>query len=106
MIKFMKHYVTNGKIKARVTYSAGNLTDGSNDVVIQAKDYSDKALPKIFSELCKNDSDIVSSYHALNTVRITESDALYASALQRAKVAEMEFRRSAERARQREVYEN
>lgn len=83
MIKLMKHYVTDGKIKAKVFYSAAILiNDTRRCVTIYAKDYSDD-LQKIFGNEYQNDTDMMTDYFEKGKVRIFESNKLFDSALSR-----------------------
>lgn len=81
MIKFNKHNVTNGTIKARVRYCAFEF-GGRNCVTISEKDYG-RNLHKLF-DVVENNTDSMSDYFENSRVRIFEGDALYAAALARA----------------------
>ena len=84
MIKFMKHYVTNGTDKARVYYSKAVLTNGRDCVTLYAKDYSDN-LSKIFSaNEYENDSDSLSDYFEKGRVRIYSDNPLFNLAAEKA----------------------
>lgn len=85
MIKLMKHYVTNGAIKARVWYSHGTLVDGRECVTLYAKDYTGD-LGRIFSGSpnYRNDTDMRSDYFETGRVNIFPSDPLYPAARERA----------------------
>jgi hypothetical protein len=79
-IRFLKHAVTNGEIKARVFYSDGQICrDGKplECVTLYGRDYSD-ALGKIFSNGYENDTDLMTDYFDQGRVRIFPSDPLYA----------------------------
>jgi len=71
MIKLMKHYVTNGVVKARVWYSRNHLVDGRDCVTIYAKDY-DGALGRVFANhgIYRNDTDIMTDYFDKGLVRV------------------------------------
>ena len=81
-IRFMKHYVTDGRVKARVFYSHGVLTDGSRPVTLYARDY-DRVLGEIFGPLYVNDSDLMTDYFDKGHVRIREGSPLYPDAVAR-----------------------
>ena len=83
MIKFMKYYVTNGAIKARVFYSISSRTDGREDVTIYAKDYT-RILGKIFGSDYKDETDSMSDYYDEGSVTLFKDHPLYAGALERA----------------------
>ena len=83
MIKFNKHNVTNGKIKARVWYSVYvQPSTGRNCVTLSEKDYG-RNLHKIFA-IVENNTDSMTGYFEHSCLRIFEGDALYAAALARA----------------------
>ncbi len=82
-IKFNKYNVTNGEIKARVFYSIGNRTDGSPCVTLYAKDYTHN-LGKIFKDIYKNDTDLMTDYFDQGQVELFEDHPLYEQALKRA----------------------
>ena len=76
MIKFNKHNVTSGKIKARVWYTAHvHVSTGRNCVTISEKDYG-RNLHEIF-ETVENNTDWQTDYFDNSRVRIFEGDALY-----------------------------
>lgn len=85
-IRFMKHYVTNGALKARVGYSAFRMTTtGRLCVTLYAKSCRDgDVLAKIFPKRYENDTDIMTDYFERGRARILESDPLYDAALARA----------------------
>lgn len=84
-IKFHKHYVTNGEIKARVHYSAARLVNGLNAVTLYAKSYEDgNKLSEIMSNTYENDSDVLSDYMEKGRARVYEGTALYPEAYARA----------------------
>jgi hypothetical protein len=78
-IKFNKHHVTNGEIKARVFYSLDNRADKKPCVTIYDKDYGHK-LNKLFGDAYENDSDIQTDYIEAGRVRLFEDHPLYAIA--------------------------
>ena len=78
MIKFNKHNVTNGSVKARVYYSI--YADGS--VVMYEKDYSEQ-LRKIFPDEFKNKTDLMADYFEKDRVKIPINHPLYVAALAR-----------------------
>lgn len=84
MIKMQKYYVTNGEIKARVWYSAGQLMDGTFAVTLYAKDYS-RNLGKIFGSKYINNSDSMSDYFDEGKVIIRKGDPLFEAAMARAR---------------------
>jgi len=88
MIKFQQYYVTNGKIKAKCHYSAGNRIDGRKAVTIYAKDYGWKLFKEIFGDIAKNETDIREDYFETSKAVIFEGDPLYAAALERALINE------------------
>lgn len=81
MIKFMKHYVTNGEIKARVSYSHFvHASLGVPCVTLYAKDYN-HSLCNIFPNKSENNSDIRTDYFEKDRVRFFEGDPHYNAAL-------------------------
>lgn len=84
-IKFQKHYVTNGTIKARVHYSAFKMTTTGQDcVTLYAKDYEDgRKLANIIGDGYENNTDLMTDYFEKGRVRITSESPLYAAALAR-----------------------
>ena len=89
-IKFQKHYVTNGAIKARVFYSNGpclkKQADGSRVltpcVTVYAKDYGG-ALGKIMPAEYLNGTDLMTDYIEEGHVHLFQGHPLYAAALAR-----------------------
>jgi hypothetical protein len=79
MIKFKKHYVTNGTTKARVWYSLDNHVSGQPCVTMYEKDYAGN-LSEVFPTVAKNDSDIMRDYHAKDRVRLFADHPMYAEA--------------------------
>lgn len=97
MIKFMAHYVTDGTVKAKVHYNAGQRLNGTNYVTIYAKDYG-RDLGKIFEAEYKNDTDIMTDYFERGHVTLEETHPLYADCVARAKInAEKSAERYAKR---------
>jgi hypothetical protein len=84
-IKFMKHYVTDGTIKARVWYSLDNRMDGRKCVTIYAKDYGHE-LGAMFNEEYENNTDLMTDYFDKGTVRLFESSPHYKDARKRAEI--------------------
>lgn len=86
-IKFQKHYVTNGKIKARVSYSAFRMiTTGQECVTLYAKSHSDgDALARIIPAGYENNTDVQTDYFEKGRVRILKGSPLYEAALSRCK---------------------
>jgi hypothetical protein len=82
-IKFNKHHVTNGAIKARVHYSLDNRCDGRPCVTLYAKDY-DHLLGKVIPEGWQNETDIYTDYFDKGHVILFEDSPLYAQARARA----------------------
>ena len=80
-IRLMKHYVTNGAVKARVHYSRAVLTNGRDCVTLYAKDYTGE-LWKIFgdSDNYENNTDICTDYFEKGRVRIYPDNPLWAAA--------------------------
>ena len=84
MIKFMKHYVTDGSIKARVHYSSHALANGTKCVTLYAKRFDDgRALASIVSDGHENNTDMCSDYFDKGLVRILEGSPFYSAALAR-----------------------
>lgn len=88
MIKFMKHYVTDGQIKARVHYSAFRMTTtGQECVTLYAKNYDDgRLLGKLFDAEYENNTDILTDYFERGRVRILAGTPLYEAAKARCTV--------------------
>lgn len=85
MIRLMKHYVTDGTIKARVWYSHGTRTDGRECVTLYHKDYTNE-LGRIFKDHAgyRNDTDMMTDYFEKGHVDIFPGDPLFAAAKARA----------------------
>ena len=88
-IKFMKHYVTNGTIKARVFYSAHQMVStGENCVTLYAKNWREgRELALILGDSYENNTDTMSDYFEDGRARIKAGHPLYAAALERARAA-------------------
>jgi len=84
MIKFNKFNVTNGTVKARVSYALDNRIDQRKCVTIYAKDYT-RELGKIFANEYSNATDLMTDYFEKGKVVLFEDHPLYSQA--RAKVA-------------------
>jgi hypothetical protein len=85
MIKFMKHYVTDGKTKARVWYSLDNRRDGRRCVSLYAKDYEDgRFLGQILPDQYVNNTDFHTDYFEKGRAVLFEGHDLYPAARQRA----------------------
>ncbi len=83
MIKLMKHYVTDGNVKARVHYSRHIMVSTGQDcVTIYSKDYGN-TLGKIFANV-ENDTDIMTDYFEKDRVRILSDSPLWEEACKRA----------------------
>jgi hypothetical protein len=113
MIKFQKFYVTNGEVKAKVFYSAGQIyadvkagsAGGLRDcVTLYAKGY-DRALGKVFADLYQNDTDLMTDYFDKGSVRFFPGDELYEAALARCEqnAAESDAKYAAKRAAAQQV---
>lgn len=85
MVKFQKHYVTNGTEKARVHYSAFKMTTTGQDcVTLYAKSYEDgRKLAEIIEEGYENNTDTMTDYFEKGRVRILAGSPLCAAALAR-----------------------
>lgn len=83
MVKFQKHYVTNGSVKARVWYGLDNRTDGRRCVTLYSKDYGHQ-LAEVIPTGYENDSDMMTDYFDKGRVRLFENHPLYAAARARA----------------------
>lgn len=92
-IRFLRYYVTDGKAKARVSYSIGNrYPDGARAaglppslpcVTLYAQDYSG-ALGAVLPGLYKNATDSQSDYFDKGHANIDQGHPLYAAARERA----------------------
>lgn len=81
MIRFNKHHVTNGTVKARVHYSIDNRADRRSCVTLYAKDFdSGDMLGAMFGDAYKNDTDTMSDYFDKGKVVLFEDHPLYAAA--------------------------
>jgi len=90
-IKFQKYYVTDGKVKAKVSYSDGKIyvraADGSvtglrDRITLYAQDYS-RNLGAIFGGDYINDTDSQTDYFDQGRVRIFPESPLYPAAKER-----------------------
>lgn len=87
-IKFLKHCVTNGTVKARVHYSLDNRADKRECVTIYAKDYTGE-LGQIFQAgEYHNDTDLMTDYFDKGRVVLFTTHPLYAAARARAQKIE------------------
>lgn len=82
-IRFMQHYVTDGKVKARVHYSATTSFDGRPCVTLYARDYGG-GLGLIFPSRYVNDTDSSTDYFDQGRVHIFPGNPLYVAARDRA----------------------
>ena len=82
MIRFNKHFVTNGTVRARVHYSLDNRVDGRKCVTLYAKDYTND-LATIFPAQTQNDSDSMTDYFETGRVVLFEGHPLYNEARKR-----------------------
>ena len=82
-VKFNKHHISFGGVKARVWYSLDNQHDHRKCVTLYAKDYS-HALRGIFNEAYENKTDMDSDYFDKGVVRLFEDHPLYVVARLRA----------------------
>lgn len=82
-VKFMKHYVTDGRIKVKVSYSRTSY-GGVDKVTLYAKDYGhDLAKITGFADLYENNTDSMTDYFENGRVRIPATSPFYFSALER-----------------------
>ena len=82
-IRFMKHYVTDGTIKARVWYSLDNRTDGRKCVTLYAKNYGHELGAMLPGEY-ENNTDMMTDYFDKGKVRLFENSPFYTAARKRA----------------------
>lgn len=80
MIKLMKHYATNGKIKARCWYHRSPIKD-RDCVTIYAKDYT-REFDEIFQNT-ENDSDSMTDYFEKSRFRVYPDSPLWEQAVAR-----------------------
>jgi len=82
-IQFHKHYITDGTTKARVHYSAYNMTStGQACVVLYAKSFDDgNKLAEILPIEYENESDMQSDYMEKGRARILNTNPLYDAAM-------------------------
>jgi len=85
MLKFNKHYVTDGTTKARVFYSLDNRIDGRKCVTLYAKDYSN-ALGKLLLDSYRNETDLITDYFEKGRAVLFEDNPLYSAARARAEL--------------------
>lgn len=78
-IKFRKHFVALGDLKAKIIYSLDNRVDGRKCVTLYANDWT-RQLGKIFSQNYKNDTDSMTDYFDQGKVCLFEDNELYATA--------------------------
>lgn len=85
-VRMMKHFVTNGTKKARVSYSAFVMNStGKPCVTLYAKSWEDgRVLAEIIPEGYENNTDSMTDYFEKGRVRILEASPLYAQAIARA----------------------
>ncbi len=86
-IKFNKHYVTDGVIKVKCTYSAFRTNKGQDVVRLYAKDYRNN-LRSIFFEEYEDNTDLRSDYFETGQVTLYPNHPLYAAALERCQLNE------------------
>ena len=79
MVKFRKYYVTDGMVKARVSYSLDNRIDGRKCVTLYAKDYTG-ALGNVLANEYTNGTDIQTDYFEKGKVVLFEDHPAYAIA--------------------------
>ena len=85
-IKFMKHYVTDGSIKARIWYSTDNRHDMKKCVRLYSKDYG-QGLGAMFPEAYENDTDMMTDYFDKGRVILFEDHPHYEAARKRAEMS-------------------
>lgn len=83
MVKFNKHHVTDGQLKARVWYSLDNRIDGRKCVTLYAKDYGN-VLAHIVPAEYENNTDTQTDYFEKGRVKLFEGHPMYAAARARA----------------------
>lgn len=89
-IRFMKHYVTDGQVKARVFYTRGQRyvkqPDGSrvlrDGVSIYAKDYG-RTLRQFPALMAENGTDISTDYIEQDSAFLLPEHPMHAAALAR-----------------------
>lgn len=79
MIKFQKHYVTDGQHKARVWYALDNRIDGRKCVTLYAKGYNEP-LDKVLAAEYVNNTDMQTDYFEKGKAVLFEGHPLYAMA--------------------------
>jgi len=83
-VKFNRHHVTNGVVKARIYYSLDNRVDGRKAVTLYAKDYGNKLADIFTGPEYRNDTDMSSDYFEKGRVVLFEDHPLYLAARARA----------------------
>jgi hypothetical protein len=93
-IKFNKYHIidTDTKVKARAKYIACGRIDGRRSVRVYARDYDDN-LGKIFGNLYKNETDILTDYFEKGHVTFFEDSPFYLDALKQVKTPLTEARK-------------
>ena len=86
-IKFSRHFVTDGTVKARIFYSRSVLLDGRRCITLYAKDYS-RNLGRVFADAYENQTDSQSDYFDQGHVRIFPGSPHYAAVEARAQLNE------------------
>lgn len=89
-IKFNKHNVTNGQVKARVFYSLDNRGDGRACVTIYEKDYARKLQALFSADTYKNNTDSMTDYFDQGRAVLFSDHPLYAAARTRAEACAAE----------------
>lgn len=87
-VKFNRHYVTNGAVKARVFYSLDNRIDGRKAVTLYAKDYSDNLAAVFTGTEYRNDTDMMADYFEKSRVVLFADHPHYVAARARAEAIE------------------
>ena len=82
MIKFQKHYVTDGTTKVKVRYWINERSEKPS-VEIYAKEYGYE-LDSLFGDLSFNNTDTMTDYFEKSHVKIHEGHPLYDQAKARA----------------------
>lgn len=82
-VRFNKHHVAQGAVKARVWYSLDNRTDGRRCVTLYAKDYG-RVLGEILADDYINDTDSQTDYFDTGRAVLFEGHPLYPAARARA----------------------
>ena len=82
-IRFNKHHVTDGTIKARVFYSLDNRGDARPCVTLYARDY-DRKLGELLADSYHNDTDSQTDYFEQGRAVLFPDHQLYKAARERA----------------------